>query len=177
MKRHILGLTIFSIIIVAAILFKSAFLMTADNNFSPELISDYSPVKKKSYCRFSHRAELPVVKQAFLDYDTKRIDWQIYVPQTDAPIALHLFAKNADGEVHLVATEVMPIKGVNQVVKYSTVYTALSNFSPDESLYVVPETVSREAVNTMYFDPKFDENSAVPVTVFSARNIHNALDK
>lgn len=181
MKKHIFGIAIFSLIVGSAVLLSLLFVTPPD--LASIVLKDNYVTKKETSCFVIKQKPLEKtsrqvydssgikIRQAILNWHNKGIDWEISVPKTDASVALHLFAKGSKGFRH-VATEVVPLKTSSQnlMVKYSTMYISLNDFTPDENLYVVPELISAEDARMKNFYPKFSEESATPVIVNMAKN-------
>lgn len=174
MKKHIIGFAVFSLIIGSTVFVKAVFntskeiIVPAAENYS------YTNVTKNSCWRMKRKSaetQEAFVRQAFLDLNTKRIDWEIYVPQAGSVVALHFFAKTARGSRY-IATEIAPVSDSSgeKIMNYSSLYISLSSFSPYENLYVVPEVISAEDAQMKNFDPKFDEVTATPVSVYARKD-------
>jgi hypothetical protein len=174
MKKHIIGFAIFSIIVGSAVFVKAIF------NISREIIVptadnySYTTVKKTSCWKMRQELEersTPVVKQVVLDLNNKRIDWAIFVPQKGYRVALHFYAKSPKSNRY-ISTELAPgVAHSPTWVTYSSTYISFLNFSPYENLYVVPEMITPSDAENKFFNPEFNENTAVPVTVYGGKTV------
>lgn len=180
MRKHIFGIAIFSLIVGSAVL--SSLLFITPPDVSSVVIRDgYANKRTSCFTKFrttsdktapqSYDSSSLKIKQAVLNWGNKGIDWEIYVPESDASVALHLFAKSSQG-VRYVGTEVVPLRvsSYNRIIKYNTVYISLNNLGINENLYAVPEFISYDDAQAKNFSPKFSENSATPVMIDLAKD-------
>lgn len=177
MKKHIIGFAIFSIIVGSAVFVKAIFNISRDIIVPAADNYSYTTIKKTSCWKMRQELEersAPVVKQAVLDLNNKRIDWAIYIPQMDSSrLALHFFVKDARS-TRYITTELAPSMASspnNKWITYTSSYISFNNFSPYENLYVVPEMISQEDARMKFFNPEFNEDIAVPVTVYGAKTV------
>ncbi|MGI8493764.1 MAG: hypothetical protein ACR2L1_00435, partial [Pyrinomonadaceae bacterium] len=138
MKKHIIGFTIFSLIVSFAI-FISVFF------YLPENIDVAAPAVNSSSWKIKqgiNKSKLPVIRQALLDLDTKQMSWDIYVPETDTPIALHFFVKESGG-VRYLGSEVVPFISSSSSNEINYKSSSFSTYHPNslDNIYVVPEII------------------------------------
>lgn len=181
MTKHFIGFIVFSLIITAAIIIKPFSFITKKYEYTVRSDYDYSERARSSCWRMKRQAtesDAPntadsgrvQIRQAVLDWNSKRMDWEIYNPKSFSTLALHLFVKDSKG-VRYITTEVTPYLSSNNDMKYSSTYT-FRDLRPSENLYVVPEVISRTDADRKNFFPVFDKNLAVPVTVLDEGNTY-----
>jgi hypothetical protein len=178
MKKHILGLALFTIIVgAAAIVYGFLNVPQIIPVPAPQYISTTTTTLKTSCWRMKRahnefRANSIEVRQAVLDVPTKQFNWELALPESNEPIELHFFVKN-DKETRYITSEQVKNKFSNNgELKFSDSYDWLNKRKSLDNLYVIAQFES-EATNynenfEVYgdkFQPKFDVNKATAVTV------------
>jgi hypothetical protein len=177
MKKHIIGLTLFSIIVGTAIFIYGMFNVV---NVEEEVfvITNTQTYPTTKSCR-KFKEELKdsnlnklMVKQAVLNLQTKQFNWELATPDIDEPIALHFFSKDGNGTRYITSEQINNKFSHNGILRYSSSYNWLNKRKSYENLYVIAQFKS-DAVNysenyQVYgnkFQPKFDASKATAVTV------------
>lgn len=164
MKKHIIGFAMFSFIVASAVFVKYYF-------YTPESFDVPAPAVKSSCWKMKREfkaSEAPIVRQALLNLNTKQMNWEVYVPETETRLALHFFIKDG-GDTRFLGTEIAPMvtSKWNKVIKYNSAYIWFYNLNSDDTVYIVPEMLTDFEDNNKNFDPIFDESRATPVTVYT----------
>lgn len=180
MKKHIIGLTLFSGIVTMTAVAYALFNV-------PEIVPVAAPQyvsAEGTHCKMRRNAdysnvEALVVTQAVFDLKTKQINWELAIPSTgsnDTRIALHFFVKDKNGTRYLNSVLAPLAAYENGVMKATSSYEWLDNLSSYESLYVMADYVSgREARGYISFEtlgnrrlqPKFNAEKATSVLLYS----------
>lgn len=160
MKKHILGLAIFSFIVGAAAIVYAVFnvpeTLLASQVIPVLVVPHNDSMEKPTSCwnmrRGSKESNLdqPVIKQAIFNLKTKQFSWELAAPNADLPIALHLFVKDEKG------------------TRFVDSFLAVDSFEwADEldsyaNLYVIAERAPTSKFDKKH-PPKFDANKATAV--------------
>lgn len=183
MKRHLLGLMIFSSIVFSAIVINRILVKTSEFVFVPatetenwEKTSCFKKKQTRIYTEtvtVERRAESPVVTQAIFNDRTKQISISLHFEPVNyevgsTPIRLTYFREEA-GKMKLIKPEfiTMPAQGFdsnNGTLAASVVasYEWLDNLDFTDNLYVQAETVP--AYGKARTAPEFDAGKAMAVT-------------
>lgn len=188
MKRHLLGVAVFSAIIFSAIGISRLFAVSSD--YIPVNISPGTPWEKTSCFKakrvrvYSEKVEIerhaksPVVTQAFFNDRTKQININLNFDSGDfeagaTPIRLSYF-KEENGAVNLVKSEfiTMPAQGFeydNGTLSASLVasYQWLDNLDFADNLYVQAQI--SPISSKIRPQPVFDADKAIAVTRMADR--------
>ena len=177
MKKHIIGLALFSIIVGTAIFIygmfnvvnveEEVFVMTNTQTYP----TTKSCWKMKQESRESNLNKL-MVRQAVFDLQSKQFNWELATPNTNEPIALHFFSKDGSGTHYITSEQINNKFSHNGNLRYSSSYNWLNKRQSYENLYVIAQFES-DAVNysenyQVYgnkFQPKFDASKATAVTI------------
>ncbi len=181
MKKHIIGLTLFSFIVSAAAIVYAVFNV-------PEIVQVAAQryvVAERTHCKMKRavdnsQADSPVVTQAVFDLKTKQLNWELVAPlssdskiavsfsDADSKIALHFFVKNKNGTRYLnsVLTPSFATPE-NFVIKSSGSYEWLDNLDSYENLYVTAESTSWKKFHDKTVQPKFNAEKATSVLLYS----------
>ena len=170
MKKHIIGFTIFSIIVgTAAFIYAMFNIVNVEEVFTPAYTPAYqgkSCWKMKQDLKESN-VDSPVVRQAVLDLKTKQLNWELAAPQTKSKIALHFFIKDENG-TRYINSALAPESGFeNGVIKATSSYLWLDNLDSYKNLYVVAEFTSWSNYQNKNNPPKFDSGRATSVLLYS----------
>lgn len=174
MKKHIIGLALFSFIVSASAVVYALFNM-------PEITPVYEVVSTPQYvpaertrCKMKKESKVDSIeiKQAVLSLQTKQFTWELETPDIDEAIVLHFFSKDNTGVRYITSETVNNSFAHNGVLRYSSSYNWLNKRQSYENLYVTAQFDS-EATNysenyQVYgnkFQPKFDAAKATAVTV------------
>ncbi len=170
MKKHIIGFTLFSIIVgTAAFVYAMFNVVNVEEVFAPAYTPTYqgkSCWKMKRDLKESNVGS-PVIRQAVLDLRTKQLNWELTAPQTNSKIALHFFVKDEDG-TRYINSVIAPESGFeNGVIKATSSYLWLDNLDSYENLYVIAEFTSWSNYKNKNNQPKFDPAKATSVLLYS----------
>lgn len=177
MKRNIIGLVVFSLIIGAAVFVKSALSVRNPVNYDYAARRDcplHQPFSSELNSPQSVGTVKLSVKQAVLNLKTMQINWEVAVPLKNSLFALHFFVKDNHGTRYL-ASELGPMSSFGKTssdtgaLEFTSSYLWLDNLGHYQNLYVVPEQVSFSDYQSKHFSPQFDENAAIPVLLYSGR--------
>ncbi len=170
MKKHIIGLALFSFIVSAAAIVYALFNV-------PEIVSISAPQyipAKKTHCKMRREFKINSIeiRQAVLNWHTEQFDWELAIPEIDEPIVLHFFSVGHRGTWYIASEKVSNTSHRNGLLQFRSSYDWLDKLQANQSLYVTAQFDS-EAVNysenyQVYddkFQPKFDTAKAVPVTI------------
>ncbi len=173
MKKHIIGLALFSFIVsVAAIVY--AFFNVPEIVPVAEVItvSAQQSVPVRYSCKMKRSNRSVEIRQAVLDLQTKQFNWELATPEIDEPIALHFFSNDDKGTRYITSEQINNKFSHNGVLRFSNSYSWLNKRKSYENLYVIAQFDS-EATNysenyQVYgnkFQPKFDAAKATAVTI------------
>ena len=169
MKKHIIGLTLFSVIVSAAAVVFAVFNV-------PEIVSVSVPqyvLAERTHCKMrqsANRSKIDslMVTQAVLDLKTKQINWELSTSSANPGIALHFFVKNRNG-TRYVNSELLPVIYRNEDVPMNgtSSYEWLDNLGSYENLYVAAEYTTWKKFQDKTVQPKFDAEKATSVLLYS----------
>ena len=167
MKKHIIGLALFSFIVSAAAIVYAIFNV-------PEIASVAATqyiVAERTHCKMKRAAnrstvDAPMVTQAVFDLKTKQLNWELAAPQrSGSTIALHFFVKDANGTRYLNSAFAPQMGFENGGIKATNSYEWLDRLESYENLYIVPELASWNKYQKR--QPKFDAEKATSVLLYS----------
>jgi hypothetical protein len=160
MKKHILGILLFSLIVGSAGFIYGYFGLI------------YKSVIKSENCRFrinesdtggsGSSGYRPILRQVVLDLKTKQINWEFSDKNLKTSIALHFYTVDSNGSKYL-KTEY--VRSTND---FTSSYLWLDNLKSYENLYVI----AVEYPNThrsMASIPAFDLRKATSVLLYSGK--------
>lgn len=170
MKKHIIGFTLFSIIVgTAAFIYAMFNVVKVEEVFTPA----YTPTYQRNSC-WKMKRELketsvasPVVRQAVLDLKTKQLNWELAAPLSNSQIALHFFVKDENGTRYINSAFVPKSGFENGVNKATSSYQWLDNLDSYENLYVTAEFTTWSDYQNRRLQPKFDAGRATSVLLYS----------
>lgn len=181
MKKHIIGLTLFSFIVSAAAIVYAVFNVPKIVPVAPMRFV----VAERTHCKMKRAAnhsqvDLPVVTQAVFDLKTKQLNWELAAPLSSgsntsidfsgagSKIALHFFVKNKNGTRYLNSVLAPGLAtSENLVIKGSGSYEWLDNLNSYENLYVTAESTSWKKFQDKTVQPEFDAEKATSVLLYS----------
>lgn len=182
MKKHIIGLTLFSVIVSAAAIVYAVFNVPKIVSIAPM----HYIVAERTHCKMKRAAnrsavDSPAVTQAVFNLKTKQLNWEFTAPSSDADskisidfsdasskIALHFFVKNKNGTRYLNSVLTPGLAASeNDVIKASGSYEWLDNLDSYENLYVTAEYTTWEKFQDKAVQPKFDSEKATSVLLYS----------
>jgi len=179
MKKHILGLALFSFIVSAAAVVYAFFNVPEIVQVS-EVITvsepQYVPTRTSCKMRSTPKNNSIKIEQAVLNLQTKQFNWELATPDREEAIALHFFSKDAGGTRYITSEQINNKFSHNGVLKFSDSYRWLNKRDSYENLYVIAQFDS-EVINysenfQVYgdrFQPKFDAAKATAVTIDSGK--------
>lgn len=164
MKKHILGLTLFSFIVGT-----TAFIYAAFFRFVPDVTVAETPLSapmysaEKTSCwkmKRKTKADSIKVNIAVFNLQSRKFHWEIIASRNDAIIALHFFSK--DGKVtRYVNTEMVNARLTQDgVLKFNNTYQWINELKSLDNLYVIAEYESEISRH-----PNFDAAKATAVTL------------
>ncbi len=166
MKKHIIGLALFSFIVSAAAIVYAIFSI-------PEIITvsapQYIPAQRK-HCKMKrelNESEMNSieVKQATINMKAEELNWEIVAPEINAPIALYFFSKDINGTHYISSTPVITEFSRIGKLKINKPFKFLYEPKSYENLYVIARFVSDSEIYNQNNLPKFDAAKATAVTV------------
>ncbi len=189
MKKHIIGLALFSLIVgTTAFVYAMFNIVRVEEVPAPTYYQTYSPTKScwkmKRDLRES-KFDSPKVIQAVFNVKTKQLNWKLDTPEINSPIVLHFFVKDKNGTRYIASEQglssgrrsgqvemdkrAIDSGGRNGEVKFTSSYLSLENLDSYENLYVITEVVPTAKTYNKNFQPKFDAEKATPVLVDSGK--------
>jgi len=189
MKKHIIGLALFSLIVgTTAFIYAMFNVVRVEEVPAPTYYQTYSPTKScwkmKRELRES-KFDSPKISQAVFNVKTKQLNWKLDAPAIDAPVVLHFFVKDEKGARYIASEQKLSSGGRSgQVemdkraidsggrdgeVKFTSSYLSLDKLSSYENLYVIAEFFPTAKIYNKNFQPKFDTERATPVLVDSGQ--------
>ena len=180
MKKHIIGLALFSFIVTTAAVIYG---FLSFPKIIPVPAPQYSPASAPTSCwkmkreRKELKSNSIEVKQAVFDTETRQFNWELETPNKNEPIELHFFIKDEKGTRYITSEQVTNEQVTNKlshngILRFSNSYDWLNKRRSFENLYVIAQFES-DATNynenfQVYgnkFQPKFDAMKATAVTV------------
>jgi hypothetical protein len=179
MKKHVLGLGLFSFIVITAGFIYSMFsAANVEEVFVIKNIEPYESYPMPNSCwKMKHASKETnvgklTVKQAVFDLQTKQFNWELTAPDIDEPIALHFFSNDENGARYITSERIHNKFAHNGFLKFSNSYSWLNKRKSFENLYVIAQFDSEMKnqsenyqVHGSDFQPKFDAARATAVTV------------
>lgn len=161
MKKHILGLAIFSLIIGVSVFFYGLFKMQLTTCRFKSV--DYREIEETGINNNPN-----IIKQAVFNQNKNTFYFDLGKLDSDAGIVFHFYAKNNNNVRYLkgIVTQYKPqIEIINKqkgMIDLENPNNPLINVSANENLYVIPVLIY-DGSTTLNNVPKFDHNSAVAV--------------
>ncbi len=162
MKKHIIGLALFSFIVSAATVIYALFNV-------PEIITvsapQYIPTQRTN-CKMKRelkesKSNSPLITQAVFNLKTKQFSWELARQKVNSPILLHFFIKDEKGTSY-ISTE----QGINSVrygeMFFSGSFIWIGNLDSYMNLYVIAELAPTPGHYKNY-QPEFNADKAIPV--------------
>ena len=164
MRKHIIGLVIFSFIVGAAAVVYAIFNVP---EIIPVFAPQYAPVER-THCKMRREIKEPEinsieVEQATINLRTKEFNWEIIAPETDAAIKLHFFSKGNYGTKYLISSPVINFSHTGSL-RINKSFRFLYDRESYENLYVIGEFYSESKVYNETNPPEFDIKKATAVT-------------
>lgn len=169
MKRHILGFAVFSFVVGAAAIIYAMFNVVKVVKISAPAATEryYSGTscwKMKRGVQESN-FDTPMIEQAVFNANTRQFTWRLESPETNLPVALHFFVKDADG-TRYIGSERSPDTNLRDETSSFTVsHSWLDNLDADTNLYVIADSVTARRHYGKNFQPEFDASKAIAVTI------------
>lgn len=162
MKKHIIGLALFSFIVSAAAIIYAVFNISCISIGTTR--QDILIAEKQS------ETDMPIVTQAVYSIETKKLSWELNKSVLKRGTVLHWVLIDEKGieKLHsFYATEYLNgSQGEFNVGSTSVLSEMMSKISPNANLYLVIDTKSENGVSDeMKRMEAFDINKAVPVTI------------
>lgn len=171
MKKHLLGLALFSFILGTTIFVYSMFNVfniqeVAAPNYSPNYSRPTSCWNmKRKVNRWNSNS--PIVRQAIFDSKLKQLNWELDTSGVNTPIVLKFFIKDEKG-TRYINSILVPSDAYRNDSFSATSFYELKNLKSYENLYVVPEPVSfgEQGNKKFSFSMDFNADRATPVLVY-----------
>lgn len=154
MKKHILGLAIFSLIIGVSVFLFSIFFSVKYSE------STYCPINAQVKVNKENSLEKKLIKQAVLNVKTNQLTLEFQRTSTGQPIALHFFVKDSSITKYNFTEYIF-----TDASRYSINLSKLSGINYHNNLYVIAEVVSTQEAfgDKKAINHYFDEEKAVSV--------------
>lgn len=163
MKKHVLGLTLFSFIVGATAFVYGIFFAVSPvvpvAVEMPVAVSTYPATSCWKMKRDSSDVSLKV-NQAVFNLQSKEFSWEIATPRKNAMIALHFFSKDGTGTRYINTETVNAWMAQGGVLRFNNTYQWMRKLKSLENLYVTAEFETGSAQT-----PKFDAANATAVTL------------
>ncbi len=171
MKKHIIGLTLFSFIVSAAAVVYAFFNV-------PEIIPvsevvavsapQYVPVQR-NHCKMRRQLEesevnSSIITQAVFNMKTKKLSWNLVSADSDYPTLLHFFVKDEKG-LRQIPSLYVEYAEKDGELNFSESYGNLSRISPRANLYLIADTNSYLYSGDLKRVVEFDSSKAIPVII------------
>ena len=167
MKRHILGFAVFSFIVGATAIIYAMFNVVNVEKISvpayPERYSSRTACWKMRREAQESNVGSPKIEQAVFNLNTKQFTWRLASPETELPIALHFFVKDADGTRYIGTERAMSSNLRDGTSHFTGSHSWLDNLDSDVNLYVIAEFVPAYGSYNKNFQPEFDASKATAV--------------
>ncbi len=169
MKKHIVGLALFSVIVSTAAVIYALFPV-------PEIapVSETVYVPQNSYTKScwkmqkelkKSRIDSPVVAQAVFNMKTKNLIWELSSSKAkDFPI-LHFFVRDEKGVRLLDSIRTAKYFTDGEATKFSNRYSELNKLSSQANLYLILDTTEYSEIDETEHHIMFDIAKAIPVTI------------
>jgi hypothetical protein len=160
MKKHILGIAIFGLIVGVSIF---VFGLSKFETKSCKM----KRVRHKEIKEVVFNNDANIIKQAVFNKNENTFNFKLGELDSDTGIIFHFYAKSNNDVRYLqgIVVQYKPEIEIKNRMKGITRINgddSLLNFSANENLYVIPELIY-DGSNTSNNIPKFDPNSAVAV--------------
>ncbi len=168
MKKHIIGFTLFSIIVgTAAFIYAMFNVVNVGEVFTPA----YTQTYQRNSCwkmkrNLKETINSSTITQAIFNLKTKKFSWNLSTVETDSPILLHFFVNDGKGTRYIGSDPAKNLVSDGEL-NFSRSYTKLDKINSQTNLYLIAEM---NAPSSYYEDQKsrqikFDASKAVAVTV------------
>ena len=162
MRKHVLGLAVFSFIVGATAFVYAMFfgVMPITPVIETEDVSA-SPAVKTSCWKMKRESEIDSLKinQAVYNLQSKEFSWDIATPRSDQMLALHFFSKDERGTRYIKTETINARMAQRGVLRFNNTYQWMNKLKSLDNLYVVAEFYSDTARH-----PQFDAAHATAVT-------------
>ncbi len=161
MKKHIIGLALFSFIVSAAAVVYAFFnvteipLVSAPQNSSTDLPFSCWRIKPEQRNFINDAVK---VRQAVFESDTQTLKFELDAPTNDR-IGMHFFVKDAAGTRYINSFFTINSKEI----RGTQTYRYLENLESTGNLYVMAESTSWDEHQSGNSHPEFDVKSATPI--------------
>lgn len=168
MKKHIVGLTLFSFIVVAAAIVYSMFSLSQVEEVPAP--ADYQHYSSKTSCwkmKSKSNVASPFVNQAVFNAKTKRFSWYLSKSETSSSILLHFFVSDAKGIRYIDSVPADGLKGDGEL-NYSPFYMELNKLDSQANFYLITEVdtlLPYKNFNEYSRAVAFDASKAIAVTI------------
>ena len=165
MKKHIIGFTLFSIIVgTAAFIYAMFNIVSVEEVFTPA----YTPTYQGKSCWKMNRdlkdtVDSPTITQAVFNLKTKKFSWNLSTVETDSPILLHFFVNDGKGTRYIGSDPAKNLVSDGEL-NFSRSYTNLNKINSQTNLYLIAEMNAPSSFHKNR-QVEFDAGKAVAVTV------------
>jgi hypothetical protein len=180
MKKHILGIAVFSLIVGVSVFVYCVFAFeNVKTDCFPQLQNKIvESVVYNEVGGGGSGGERKIIKQAVLDLKTKQMNWELYEDRNkQKPVLIHFFSADKNGE-RFIKTVYAPTAD-----EFVSSYDWLDRLGKYENLYVIaeyenvdPNRYSKSSqVKPMPLEmPAFEINKAVPILIYSGNRDYSA---
>ena len=160
MKKHIIGLALFSLITGV-----SAFIFVAFSSF--DISKVFAPKTKNQTTEqvADKGIESPIVTQAVFDVKTGNLIWEINPSKINDFPVLNIYIKDERGIRLLDSIHTLNYFTKGQVPKFSKQYFEMNKLFPKANLYLIPDTTLYSDKDENQLHTRFDIDKAIPVTI------------
>ncbi len=171
MKKHVIGFTLFSIIVgTAAFIYAMFNVVKVEEVFAPA----YTPTYQRNSCWKMKRnlkeseVNLPTITQAIFNLKTRKFSWNLSTIETDSPIVLHFFVNDGKGTRYIDSVSAKSLVRDGNL-NFSPSYMKLGKLDSQANFYFIAEV--NGALPNYFHEKKispqvkFDASKAVAVTI------------
>jgi hypothetical protein len=169
MKKHIIGLMLFSFIVSAAVVIYGFLnILFPVPNPVTVYLPQYVP-SGKTHCNLrgevkESKISSVKVKQAVINLQTKEFSWEIDASKIDAPVNLHFFSKENGGTYYITSSPFVALSHTGRA-NITEAFDFMHKPVFSENLYVIGDYYYESKIYGKANPPKFDINKATSVTI------------
>jgi len=169
MKKHIIGFTLFSIIVgTAAFIYAMFNVVNVEEVFVPA----YTPTYQTKSCWKMKRdlkesISSPTITQAVFNLKTKKFSWNLANEEANSSVVLHFFVSDGKGTRYIGSNPAKSSERDDEL-NFSGSYMTLNKLNSQTNLYLIAEN---NAASTLFSEfhkshqVEFDASKAVAVTI------------
>lgn len=172
MKKHIIGLMLFSFIVSAAAIIYGVLNILFP---VPEAVSVFVPQHnqvERTHCKMKReikeqKISSPLITQAVFDQKMKRFSWHLARSEAKSAIVLHFFISDAKGTRYIDSVSAESSIGDGEL-NYSPFYMNLDKIDSQANLYLIADNDADSTFNGFHEKRQpveFDAGKAIAVTI------------